>query len=196
MGPVLKVRLASLVQALVLAGVALPISAAGQQPAAADTSASVGPANAPYVLTVYSDFACQPCGHLAVVLQELVASRPETVRVIFKHAPSEDGHGRDAHLAAAAAALQGRFWDMHNVLFANQDRLSAADTLGMAEQIGLDLGLFRAALTDPEVVTVVDADAADARRLGVTARPYILINGAPFTALPTLENLSRATGRP
>ena len=82
---------------------------------------------------------------------------------------------------------------MHNVLFSNQDRLSPADSLGMAEQIGLDMNGFRSALATPDVVAVVEADVAEASRLGVTAKPYILINGAPFVALPTLENLSRAT---
>jgi protein-disulfide isomerase len=195
MGSILTFRRALAACAFALVIVAgVPTITTGQEPSTPDAAATVGPASATYVLTVYTDFACAPCGHLATVLEALVASAPQRVRIVFKHAPSDESPGRAAHLAAAAAAQQGRFWEMHSVLFSNQDRLSAADVLGMAQQLGLDMNRFQAALTSPEVAAAVNADVAEATRLGAIARPHLLINGAPFAGPPTLENLTRATG--
>jgi protein-disulfide isomerase len=195
MGAILKVRAWRVALLTVFVSGLSAAVVTAQETSAAQAGAVVGPADAPYVITVYSDFACQACGRLAVVLEALVASAPQNVRIVFKHAPAANSGARAAHLAAAAAAQQGRFWEMHTILFANQDRLSAQETIAMAAQIGLDMPRFQAALASAEVAAVVEADMAEATRLGVSATPYCLINGTPFLGMLTLENLSRATGR-
>ena len=194
MGPILTFRRRLLASAFLLAVVGGPNVATGQEPSTPDATTAVGPASAPYALTVYTDFACEPCGRLAAVLDALVASAPQRVRIVFEHAPSDESPGRAAHLAAAAAAQQGRFWEMHSVLFSNQDRLSAADVLGWPSRSASTWNRFQSALVSPETAATVSADVAEATRLGVTARPHILINGTPFVVPPTLENLTRATG--
>ncbi|HEX4912744.1 MAG TPA: thioredoxin domain-containing protein, partial [Vicinamibacterales bacterium] len=108
---------------------------ASTQPQAPSTA--FGPEDAPLTLTVFSDFACEPCAHFAVVLQGVIEARPDTVRVVFRHLPAEDSRGREAHVASLAAAEQGRFAEFHNLAFANQDRLTREDAVSMAEQLGL-----------------------------------------------------------
>jgi protein-disulfide isomerase len=160
----------------------------GAQAPPASTVSSVGPADAAVVLTVFSDFSCEPCGHAAVVLQEVVAARPERVRIVFKHAPA-DGSSREAHLAALAAARLGRFWEMHSILFANQDRLSRLDTIEMAAQLGFDPEQFQQALSDPGLPTLLESDIAEARSRGIEARPTIILDGRALPARVTREEL-------
>ena len=145
------------------------------------------------VLTVFSDFACEPCAHLAVVLQGVVEARPNTVRVVFRHLPAEDGRGGDAHLASLAAAEQGRFVEFHDLAFANQNRLTREDTLSMAAQLGLDLERFSQSLANPAWGDVLARDRTEAEANGVSQTPSVLLNGVaipwPITLGTLLQNI-------
>ena len=155
----------------------------------APPSTAFGPDDAPVVLTVFSDFACDSCAHLAVVLQGVVEARPNTVRVVFRHLPAEDGRGRDAHLASLAAAEQGRFVEFYNLAFANQDRLTRQDTLSMASQLGLDLERFAKSLDDPAWPIVIAGDRAEADANGISETPTVLLNGVALSGPLTRETL-------
>ena len=152
-------------------------------------STAFGPDDAPVVLTVFSDFACEPCAHLAVVLQGVVEARPNTVRVVFRHLPAEDGRGGDAHLASLAAAEQGRFLEFHNLAFANQDRLAREDTLSMAAQLGLDVERFARSLANPAWANVLARDRTEAEANGVSQTPSVLLNGVAIPGPITLGTL-------
>jgi protein-disulfide isomerase len=175
--------------ALIAGVVSITTSAATQS--AALPSTSFGAADGPVVLTVFSDFACEPCAHLAVVLQGVVEARPNSVRVVFRHLPAEGGRGRDAHLASLAAAEQGRFFEFYNLAFANQDRLTREDTLAMASQLGLDLERFAQSLGDPAWANVLAGDRAEADANGVSETPMVLMNGVALSGPLTLETLLR-----
>lgn len=82
-----------------------------------------------------------------------------------------------AAAAATAAALQGRFWEMHDLIFANQRKLDAETFLGYARQLGLDMDRFTKDLVSQRVKKAVDDDVAEAARLGVTGTPAFFING-------------------
>lgn len=178
-------------QLLAVLVTAAALTAASAQQVTPETT--FGPEDAPVVLTVFSDFACEPCAHLAVVLQGVVEARPNRVRVVFRHLPAEDGRGGDAHLASLAAAEQGRFFEFHNLAFANQDRLGREDTLSMASQLGLDLPRFAESLADPAWVDVLARDRADAEANGVSQTPSVLVNGVaipgPITLLTLLQRI-------
>ena len=188
-------RLISVCWALMF-GMALISTASAATQSAPLPATAFGSADAPVVLTVFSDFACEPCAHLAVVLQGVIEARPNNVRVVFRHLPAEDGGGRDAHLASLAAAEQGRFFEFYNLAFANQDRLTRADTLSMASQLGLDLERFSHSLDDPAWANVLAGDRAEAEANGVSETPTVLVNGVALTGPLTLETLlQRIDGR-
>lgn len=154
-----------------------------------------GPDDAPVVLTVFSDFACEPCAHLAVVLQGVVEARPNKVRVVFRHLPAVDSRGRDAHLASLAAAEQGRFFEFHSLAFANQNRLTPEDTVSMAAQLGLDLERFAQSLASPGLTNVLAHDRAEAEANGVSQTPSVLLNGVAIPGPITLETLLQRIDR-
>ncbi len=133
MGQVLSAGARRLARALVIVAVSLPLSVTVQEPAAVEASARAGKADATW----------RPFFRGS----SLPGRRPFGSS---SSTPSRRKPWARRAVAAAGAAQQGRFWDMHNVLFANQDCLTAADCLAMGEQIALDMALFRDALAAPE----------------------------------------------
>src|SRR3712207_2432708 len=103
-----------------------------------------GPVDAPLTLVEYGDFECPFCGRATGTVEELRARFGNQLRYVFRHVPLVDvhPHARLAAEAAEAAAAQGRFWEMHDRLFAGQDRLTAEDLLGYAAATGLDVPRF------------------------------------------------------
>ena len=131
----------------------------------------------PITILVFSDFECFPCARSASVLAGLVGQGKD-VRLIFKHAPAATNvNSLLAHEASLAADAQGKFWEMHNLLFANQTKLALPDLVGYAKQLGLDLTAFRKALDKHTYRLVVERDLAEARALGVTTTPTFFVNG-------------------
>lgn len=97
---------------------------------------------------------------------------------MFKHLPLRmHAKAPAAHAAAHAAHLQGKFWEMHDKIFANQREMSPQKYEEWAAEIGLDVEKFKKDAASPEIKKKVDADAAEAARLGVTGTPGFFING-------------------
>jgi protein-disulfide isomerase len=102
--------------------------------------------------------------------------------VTFKHFPlAFHTQAPLAHQAAEAARAQGRFWEMHDLLFRNQQRLSRADLIGHARSLALDINRFERDLDSEAIKLAVARDIADAAKAGVTATPSYSINGRMFT---------------
>ena len=103
-----------------------------------------------------------------------------------------------AHLAAAAAEKQGKFWEFHDKLFASQQELNPDACKRYARELGLDVARFEKDLADPELRKKVDADKAEARSLGLTGTPGFFVNGRflggarPFEDFSTLINAELA----
>src|ERR1035441_45356 len=107
---------------------------------------SRGSDKAPITILVFSDFESFPCARSATVLAGLLAQTPDA-RLIFKHAPAASNQNALlAHEASLASGAQGKFWEMHNLLFSNQTMLSRADLLEYAKTLGLNLPAFQHAL--------------------------------------------------
>jgi protein-disulfide isomerase len=180
-------------------------SAFAQSPSAATRLATMtqrGPETAPITIVEFSDFECPFCARMPPVLDELAKKYPDKVQIVFKHIPLPI-HPRSplAHEAAVAAGDQGKFWEMHNLLFANQARLNGSDLGQYARDLKLDVARFQAALESHEFRPIVARDMAEANALGVTATPTFFINGRRLLGAQTLATLDATveeilTGRP
>jgi protein-disulfide isomerase len=136
-----------------------------------------GSDKAPITILVFSDFESFPCARSASVIDGLL-QQTRDVRVIFKHAPAASNpNAMLAHEAALAGGAQGKFWEMHDVLFENQTHLTRADLLGYAKSLGLDLAAFERALDNHTYRPIVERDLAEAAGLGVTTTPTFFVNG-------------------
>ena len=145
-----------------------------------------GPADAPLVV-FYGDFACPYC---ALAHERLRAAR---VRVAFRHFALRAKHPRAPILAAAAeaAALQGRFWDFHDALFADQGRIEDPHLWARAEQLGLDLDRFERDRRSDAVAERTKADLRGAMRAGVATSPTLVADGVLHAGPPDLALVER-----
>jgi protein-disulfide isomerase len=154
-----------------------------------------GPERASSEVEVFMNFTDEACGRLAVVLEALATRHPGDVRIVFRYlAPENDPIAALPHRAAVAAERQGRFWDMERLLFANQDRRSREDLIGMAAQLQLDVEGFSRDLDDPALDAVIDGDRARARMLHVASAPAVFVNGNPMAGERTLKHLESVIG--
>lgn len=156
-------------------------------------SPSKGNPEAQIALVEFSDFQCPFCGRVTPTLNQIEREYGDRVRIVFKHLPLRmHSKAPAAHAAAEAAHRQGKFWEMHDLIFANQREMSELKYVEYAEQIGLDVERFKRDVAATDVKAKVDADAAEAQQLGVTGTPGFFVNGRflsgaqPFTSFKTL----------
>jgi protein-disulfide isomerase len=144
-----------------------------------DAHAAIKGAEQPLVTIVeFSDFQCPFCGQFANTLDELLSSYPEDVRLVFMQYPMP--MHPDAPLGAKAtlaAAGQGRFWAMHDRLFAHRTAMKRDDLLEHAKALGLDVAAFEAALDDPATGHRLEVEQALGHRLAVRGTPTFFVNG-------------------
>ena len=137
-----------------------------------------GPKNAPITVVLFSDFQCPFCGRVEPAISELEKAYPGKVRVAWKNFPlSFHNNAKPAAEAALAANEQGKFWQMHEILFKNQQALTAADLEKYAKDIGLDMGRFKAAMDSHKFAAQVEADTKQGSSLGVEGTPAAFVNG-------------------
>ncbi len=144
-------------------------------------SAQRGPADAPVTIAVWTDFECPFCSRFANNLDAALEGYEDRVQVVLKHFPLS--FHQNAHLAAQAsmaAMAQGKFWEYHDILFENQRGLTRPELEGYAEQLGLNMETFRAALDDGTYRAAVDAEMAEGRAAGISGTPGWLVNGVKF----------------
>jgi len=137
-----------------------------------------GPATAPISLVEFSDFECPYCAVTAPVVRQLLLAYPSQVRFAFKHYPLPMHKDSPlAHEAALAAGDQGKFWEMHDLLFATQDKLTRDDLIAKAKQLHLDVPRFTQDLDTHRFKPQVEQDRQEGNRLGVDGTPFFFING-------------------
>jgi protein-disulfide isomerase len=149
-------------------------------PVSEDRDHIQGPADAPVTLVEYGDYQCPYCGVAHRTVQEVQARMGNRLRFVFRNFPISTSHPRaeQAAEAAEAAAAQGRFWPMHDLIFENQKRLRDHDLHGYAEQVGLDLERFDAELAEHVYAARVHEDFMSGVRSGVNGTPTFFVNGA------------------
>ena len=152
-----------------------------------------GPIGAPITIVEYGDFECPYCGRAEPVVRELLRDFGD-VRYVWRHLPLNDVHPRAqlAAEAAEAAADQGMFWEMHDLLFEHQDALRPNDLVGYAAQMGLDVDRFTDALREHVGASRVAEDVDSADLSGVSGTPTFFINGRRHHGAYDIGTLSAA----
>jgi Na+/H+ antiporter NhaA len=137
-----------------------------------------GPSDAPVTVVEYGDFECPYCGQAEAVIRELLAGHGD-VRYVWRHLPLSDVHPRAqrAAQAAEAAAEQGAFWEMHDLLLSHQDALGVGDLVRYAGELGLNVERFRDDLRRNTGAARVAEDVDSADLSGVSGTPTFFING-------------------
>ena len=173
-------------------------------PVQAGNSASKGPKNAPLTVVVFSDFQCPFCGRVEPTLTQLEKEYAGKVRVVWKNFPlAFHNNAMPAAQAAMAADAQGKFWPMHDKLFANNTALERKDLDKYAQELGLDMNKFKADMDSGKYKAVVDAETKEGSTLGVTGTPAVFINGRkisgayPFETFKKIaeEEMAKKTGK-
>jgi Na+:H+ antiporter, NhaA family len=133
-------------------------------------------------LLIYGDYLCPYCRRIRLVLARLGKALGQRMAYIYRQFPNERAHpGADfAARAAEAAALQGRFWPMHDALFDREPPLTHEHVLDAARAAGLDMDRFARDVAEPAVAARVEEDLEDGRRNGVTGTPTIFIDGQRY----------------
>ncbi len=152
-----------------------------------------GSEEAPVTLVEYGDFECPYCGQAEPVVRELLRDFGE-LRYVWRHLPLNDVHPRAqlAAEAAEAAADQGAFWEMHDLLFEHQDALRPSDLIGYAEQLQLDAKRFARDLDKHAGAARVAEDVDTADLSGVSGTPTFFVNGRRHSGAYDLESLTAA----
>lgn len=142
-------------------------------------SPTLGNANAPVTLVEFSDFQCPFCRQFIGTLKQVEKNYPRDVKIVYRQFPIESIH-QYAPMAAEAslcAAEQGKFWQLHDMMFADQSKLTVADLKEKAGVAGADRAKFDACLGSRKYTTQVERDIAEGTRLGVNGTPAIFVNG-------------------
>jgi protein-disulfide isomerase len=150
-----------------------------------------GGAAAPVTLEEFGDFECRPCGDLSAVLEKVEQDYGDRLRVIFRQLPlAVHKHALIAARASEAAGLQGRFWEMHDLLYHNRFIWPVAPDVrksfdDYAKSLGLDLERFKKGMDGEQVAARIAADQRRAKSLGVDRTPTLFINNrlVPLTSL-------------
>ncbi len=152
-----------------------------------------GADDAPVTLVEYGDFECPYCGQAEPAIRELLSDFGD-VRYVWRHLPLNDVHPRSqlAAEAAEAAAAQGAFWEMHDLLLTHQEALRPAELVRHAEQLGLDADRFRADLHRHDGAARVAEDVDSADLSGVSGTPSFFVNGLRHHGAYDIESLTAA----
>lgn len=150
----------------------------------------------------FSDFQCPFCRESFGVLQEVFQKFPDAIHFQYRHFPLEGADGshplaKEAAEASMCANAQGKFWEYHDLIFQNQDRLTIASFLAFARALHLDEAAFAVCFQTHQFGDLVGEDFEDARSLGVKATPTFFVNGVKIEGtLPfaTWEQLIRELG--
>jgi protein-disulfide isomerase len=155
-----------------------------------DGSPVTGPANAPITLVEFSDFQCPYCAAAVPQIRQVLQAYPTQVKLIFKEYPLEEHPQADlAATAAVAAQRQGKFWPMHDILFAHANSLSRKSILSYAKEIGLDADKLEADMDTTQVRETVVRDVQDGNDANVQGTPTLFINGQRYNGALTFEAL-------
>ena len=148
---------------------------------------------APVTIVEFSDFECPFCGQAHPMIQRVLRRFEGRVRLIYKHYPlPAHEHALPAAFAAVAAMRQGKFWEMHDMLFEHQDALGPSDLVGYARQLGLDVAQFNRDMESEETHALVQLNRAQGQEAGVRGTPSIYVNGRKFEEpLESLEEYIR-----
>ncbi len=150
------------------------------KPAVSSADHHQGNVNAAFTLVEYGDFECPHCRRAHPLIKRLLKERGDDLNFVFRNFPLSEihPHAQMSAIVAEAAGKQEKFWEMHDLIFENQDKLSAKFLMTLAEELDLDLEKFAADTTSTEVATKVEKDFESGIRSGVNGTPTFFLNGS------------------
>ena len=152
---------------------------------------SIGPDNAPVVIVEFSDFNCQYCGLFArTTFPFLMSKYPKEMRFVYRHAPLGPASSFEAAQVSMCAYEQDYFWEYHDALFENQDRLGAELYTEIATTLELDLPAFNACLENNDYMDLIETDLDFALTTGVRGTPTFFINGLALVGAQPKEGFT------
>lgn len=150
-----------------------------------------GPADAKVTIVEWSDFQCPFCSRVVPTIKQLSDKYGNDIRIAFKHnALPMHNRAKAAAIAAEAAGKQGKFWEMHDLLFANQKELTDENFAKWAGDLGLDVEKFKADMADPAVAKKVDENQKQGTTLGARGTPAFFVNGRYLSGAQPVEAFS------
>lgn len=154
---------------------------------------SRGPATAPVTLVEFSDFECPFCGTLFPTLLRIERSYGDKVRIVFRQFPIAEIHPNAPKAAEASLCAndQQRFWELHDVMFSDQKRLTLPDLKAKAAEVKLDMPRFNSCLDSGKYADAVKKDLADGSRAGVSGTPGMFINGRFLSGARPYEEIQQ-----
>ncbi len=164
------------------------------KPPVSDKDHWQGDPKAPIVLVEYGDFQCPHCGAAHPILKQIEKKYGHTLALVFRHFPLAESHpyAQAAAVASEAAANQGKFWEMHDLIYEHQRSLGVELLLRLAESLHLDMKAFEKDLQDPKLFSEVEADFESGIISGVNGTPSFYINGNKFNGYYDFDSLTEA----
>jgi len=141
-----------------------------------------GNINAPIELVQYGDYQCPHCGRAYPIIKSIQKKLGDNLKFVFRNFPLSEIHPNavNAAVAAEAAAAQNKFWEMHDIIYENQQHLSDVDLVRYAVKIGLDPEEFEADFETPRFLEKTESDFESGVRSGVNGTPSFFINGEKY----------------
>ena len=174
-------------------------------PHVSDSDHATGPDDAPVTLVEYGDYECPYCGMAYPIVNRAQQDLGNRLRFVFRNFPLAESHphARLAAQAAEAAAAQGKFWEMHDMLFEHQDALEPEDLIGYAKSLGVDVAKFAHDLEAGTYAKRVRDDFRNGVRSGVNGTPTFFVNGSRYEGswanekafINTLREAAQQSGR-
>ena len=169
------------------------------KPPVTEKDHQTGNSKASVTLTEYGDYQCPYCGRAYPLLKRLLREKGQVVHFVFRNFPLQEIHpmALSAALAAEAAANQGKFWEMHDLIFEHQQELSLSRLIDFAQMLGLEMNQFTRDWQSEVTVSKVEADFESGLRSGVNGTPSFYVNGEKLNSYnETYESLLDAIETP
>jgi protein-disulfide isomerase len=152
------------------------------QPAVSGQDHRQGAGDAPLQLVEYGDYQCSFCGQAYPAIKAAQQALGGKLAFVFRNFPLPEVHpnAKKAAIAAEAAAVQGKFWEMHDALYEHQAHLDAAHLLSYAQQLGLNIAQFKSDLQNNSMFSKIEVDFESGIRSGVNGTPSFFLNGQKY----------------
>lgn len=153
------------------------------------TDPQQGPSDAKVTIIEFGDFSCDACRSAQPALSAALAQVAGSVRLVWKDFPLDSIHpyARTRAIAARCAGAQGKFWEMHDLLFGNSQATSAEHLANLAASLDLDRNAFTSCLTLPATEKLVTDALQEGKKAGVDGTPFFFLNGKPIANIPTQQ---------
>ena len=154
-------------------------------------SPTFGSTDQKIVLFEFSDFQCPFCAEVQKNLKEFMDKHEDRVTLVFKHLPLTRIHPQaiPAAKAAWAAQQQGKFWEYHDALFEQQDKLEEQLYIEVANNLGLDIDKFNSDRQSQEAIASIETDLKLAQKIGISGTPFFVMNGETFSGAVKLSQM-------